>query len=340
MTTDRWVGVHTGGPHYLDHLGILCESLKIPLLVTELETFRVAKEYYPDLDVRYTELANLTLEYLSEVADVIFESGHTFAAELIPLWQVMHGKRMRVVYCPHGNSDKKAPHLMKDISLIYGDHMHDHLLRTGENDFIENIVVTGNYRAAYYYAKKDWFDHKLSQELDHHLDPAKKTILYAPTWDQNDWYLQTVQVVAELASEYNLVVRLHPFLSELYPVENEKIQALGAIHFSSFPSVYPLLNRCDFYLGDRSSIGYDFLCFDKPLFFIGEGDGEIYQCGLTLHSKICEAIAQFQDSSELSRKRKQLSHRVFGKNKNFDAIKAEIKKALEISRALRMSSEN
>lgn len=340
MTTDRWYGVHTGGPHYLDHLGILCEGLNIPLLVTELETFQVAQQYYPDIDIRHVEHCHLSLEYLSEIADVIFESGHTFAAELIPLMQMMQGKRARFVYCPHGNSDKKAPHLKKDISLVYGDHMYDHLIKTGEKEWIEQVVVTGNYRGAYYRSKKKWYDRKLSQTLDHQLDPTKKTILYAPTWDQNKWYPQALQVIEELGDSYNLLVRLHPFLPEMFPVESEKIQALGAIHIFHFPSIYPLLNRCDYYLGDRSSIGYDFLCFDKPLFFLKDNQGEIYECGLTLHSKIRDTIERFEDTPELSRKRKQLAYRVFGENKSFDKIKAEIKKALEFSRALEINSEN
>ncbi len=329
MTTDRWYGVHTGGPHYLDHLGILCEGLGIPLLVTELTTFQVAKEFYTDLDVRYVEHHNLSLEYLCEIADVIFESGHTFAAELIPLMHMMHGKKMRVVYCPHGNSDKKAPHLPKDLSLVYGDHMHDHLIKTGEKAFIEQVVVTGNYRGAYYNSKKEWYDQKLSELLDHQLDPTKKTVLYAPTWDHNEWFPQTLKVIEEVGSSYNLLLRLHPFLPEMFPVESEKIHAdRSIIHLSHFPSIYPILNRCNYYIGDRSSIGYDFLCFDKPLFFLEEGEGEIYPCGLILSQAMRQILEQFQDSSELSSKRKQLAQRVFGAIKNFDEIKEAIKIAL------------
>jgi CDP-glycerol glycerophosphotransferase (TagB/SpsB family) len=326
--TRKWIGVHTGGPHYLDHLGILCEGLGISLLVTQQDTYEAAKEFYPDLHVELIDLRELSLDYLAERADVIFESGHTFAAELLPLWELLHGKKMRIVYCPHGNSDKRSPKLKKDVSLIYGDYMREHLEKTGENLILEKMVVVGNYRAAYYRAHQKWYDQKLEEFLV--LDPNKKTVLYAPTWDDKNWFEKTLKVVEEIEPHFNLLMRLHPFLKDLYPVESEKIS-----DFSKFPSIYPILNRVDYYLGDFSSIGYDFLTCDKPLFFVEDGEGDIYDCGIKLerHDHYGEAIKGFQDTLYWKEKRKKLATRVFGSNKSFESIKNEIIEALSSDRA-------
>jgi hypothetical protein len=334
----KWVGVHTGGPHYLDHLGVLCEGLAIPLYVTELETFKAAKEFYPGLHVEYIDLAELSLDFLAKRADVIFESGHTFAIELIPFWEMLHEKKMRVVYCPHGNSDKRSPQLRKDISLIYGDHMKNHLTQTGEISMLEKMIATGNYRIAYYRAHQKWYDQKLEALLKNRINPDKKTIFYAPTWESDSlsWY----RAIEETASRFNLLLRLHPFLEELYPVEHEKIKYLcdrtpGVIDLSKFPSIYPIINRSDYYLGDFSSIGYDFLTMNKPLFFLNRHDGEIYECGVTLEEgqPIGEAIEAFQDNGGLSERRKKLAWKVFGPEKNCEIIRSEIKEALSFDRA-------
>ncbi len=335
MTSENWIGVHTGGAHYLDHLGILCEGLNVPLYVTERATFKAAREFYPGLKVEYIDLEDLSLSFLAERADVIFESGHTFAAELLPLWELLHNKKMRVVYCPHGNSDKKSPQLRKDLSLIYGEHMRSHLEKTGEAALLEKTVITGNYRAIYDRAHQKWYDEKLNSLIGKNLLPDRKTVFYAPTWEGKEWFERALQVINEVGSDFNLLLRLHPFLEDLYPAQVEIIKSLPAIDLSYFPAIYPILRKADYYLGDFSSVGYDFLSLDKPLFFLERSDGEIYDCGLTLNKRdhYGKALQEFQDSAYYSGKRKKLAERVFGEKKNLNEIKNEIKEALSSDRA-------
>lgn len=337
MTFDRWIGVHTGGAHYLDHLGILCEGLGILLYVTDPQTFEAAKKFYPNLQVEYIELQELSLHFLAERADVIFESGHTFAAELLPLWELMHGKKMRVIYCPHGNSDKISPKARKDISLVYGDHMKNHLHQTGESALLEQMIIIGNFRSMYERTHFTRSDAKL-KNLIAHL-PPKKTVFYAPTWEGRNWVKESVKVIEELGSLFNLLIRLHPFLEERFPAESYQIKCVmenfGATDLSTFPAIYPILRQTDYYLGNHSSIGYDFLTFNKPLFFLESGLGDIYDCGIVLKKDkhYGEAIASFQDTEEFSAKRLGLSAKVFGPEKSFEQIKAEIKEALSVDRA-------
>lgn len=333
MTFERWIGVHTGGAHYLDHLGVLCEGLEIPLYVTEFSTFEVAKEFYPHLQVEYIDIQDLSLSFLAERADVIFESGHTFATELLPLWELLHQKKMRVVYCPHGNSDKKSPKLKKDLTLIYGDHMKHHLSQTGEDRLVEKMVVTGNYRRRHDRERKEWIDEKLEQQMVGRLSKDRKTVFYAPTWQSPGWFEKAVRVIEEVGTEFNLLLRLHPFMEELYPIEYEKIKRHSVIDLASFPSIYPILRKADYYLGDFSSIGYDFLSLGKPLFFLDKFEGEIYDCGIILEHDLHYGLQMkgFEDRLEL--KRRVLAEKVFGRERTFKEIRDELKEALSSDRA-------
>src|SRR5438105_1920604 len=52
-----------------------------------------------------------------------------------------------------------------------------------------------------------------------------------------------------------------------YKVMPEKTSKHNLLFITDFPLIYPLLAKTDIYLGDVSSIGYDFLFFQKPMFF-------------------------------------------------------------------------
>ena len=324
---DKWIGVHTGGAHGLDHLGVLCAGLQIPLLVSEKETFLIAKQFYPDLHVEYRDLSELSSDFLTNYADVIFTSSHFFAAQFIPQCALLHGKKMRVVYCPHGNSDKNLGTIQKDISLIYGDHMKEHLQKTGEINHIETLVVSGNYRKLYYNTHRKRLDALLQT-------PSQKTVFYAPTHDTSS-FTHTVRIIEEISPFFHLLIRWHPFLHDLYPVESEKLKDVceknpNVTDLSSFPVIYPILSQSDFYLGDASSIGYDFLTFNKPLFFLGHSTGEIYNCGIILQEDEHwgEKITQFQDTALLSQKRKALAFDVFGETKSYEQLRMDLEMAL------------
>ncbi len=335
MTFDRWIGVHTGGAHYLDHLGVLCEGLEIPLYITELSTFEAAKEFYPKLQVHYIDIQDLSLSFLAQRADVIFESGHTFATELLPLWELLHQKKMRVVYCPHGNSDKKSPRLRKDLTLLYGDHMKHHLSQTGEDCLVEKMIVTGNYRTVHDRERKNWIDEKLERVLLGRFAKDKKTVFYAPTWESQGWFEKAERIIEEVGAEFNLLLRLHPFMEELYPIEYEKIKSRSVIDLASFPAIYPILRKADYYLGDFSSIGYDFLSLNKPLFFLDRYEGEIFDCGVVLkqNQPYSAQLKAFEESHELNLRRKRLAERVFGRERTFKEVRDEIKEALSFDRA-------
>ena len=163
----RIVSIHTGASSYLDHIGVLSIQLGIPLIVTEQALFESAQKFYPELDVIYKDPIDLSLPFLAENFDAILSSGHYWAGELIPLLKLFCGKEMRIVYCPHGNSDKETTAL-KDLTFIYGEQMR------ARQPKHQPFVRTGNYRYPYYRARQPFYDRLLQQQLAGKIDPAEK----------------------------------------------------------------------------------------------------------------------------------------------------------------------
>jgi len=344
----RWVAIHTGLPHYLDHLGVLSINLNLPLLVTEKKSFEIAVRYYPHLSVKFIDLRDLTLEYLASHFDVIFESGHLWAAELVPLFELFFKKKMRIVYCPHGNSDKKvviSKRLSKDISLLYGHHMFHLLHQTGELQKLHGYVFTGNYRLQHYLNHQSLYDALFLEAMQGKFISHKKWMLYAPSWshkkDPSSFVFHCEKVIQEVGVFYHLIIKWHPFLYEDYPGhieyllgKYEKLQNLSFLH--DFPCIYPILNHVEGYIGDFSSIGYDALALNKPLYFLDHHDGDIYNSGILLSLKkhLGRSIYEEQKQDRFEKKRKKLCEYVFGETKESTKIESEIKRALSQERTL------
>ncbi len=339
------VGIITGPDTYLDHLGIFCYYMGIPLIVTERATYEKAREFYPLVNVVHKEMSELSFDFLAENFHVIFETGKFWMTELGPALGWLYKKKMRFVYCPHGNSDKghtSKEHMAQDISLVYGDHMLDLLSRTGARDRIHSIVRTGNYRAQFYKEHRSFYQELAHKYLAHRLDFKKRTILYAPTWEDGEnpssFFSKTGDVVEQLSQEWNVLIKLHPFLVEHHPAAVYRIMGLyehreGVVFLEFFPSIYPLLEIADLYIGDYSSIGYDFLFFDKPLYFFASDEKKIYQdplhsCGLVLPES--QKIAVFiRDTYEESKRLKSFIRKAtylyaFGEERPFTAIKEDL----------------
>ncbi|MGR3973839.1 MAG: CDP-glycerol glycerophosphotransferase family protein [Candidatus Rhabdochlamydia sp.] len=343
MVSKAWIGVHTGSFHCLDHLGVLCEGLNMPLFVTEVATYEAALQFYPRLEVHLLEPLQLSLDFFATQADVIFVTSYHFASQVKPLIQALYRKNIRFVYCPHGNSDKQEI-AQQDLALIYGSHMLDQLKRHKELNRIKASVISGNYRLMAYQSHASEDDLLLKQFLEKPLSDHP-LILYAPTWPKReslDAFMHTAEkVLCEIGSSYPLWVKWHPLFEEYYPVHAQKLKRVGETFsliqdVSSFPLIYPLLQAADIYIGDFSSIGYDFLTLNKPLFLTHAQETEISQCAPSLphtfHWK--EVLASFQDTAILKEKRGRLADRVFGGMRSFEEIKQDLEETLKNSSEL------
>ncbi len=339
----KFAAIVTGPDTYLDHLGVLAYIMDMPLFVTEKETYSAALTFYPQVKTFHKEAQDLDVDFLAHHFDALFESGKFFTMELSPIIELLHNKKMRFIYCPHGHSDKGhsakqfAP---QDVSLVYGSHMSDLLTSTGAMKSIRSTVATGNYRLAFYEKYRFFYKDLIEQHITNKLDPAKKTALYAPSWQDGEnptsFFTSTGKLIQDLRQEFNLIIKLHPFLKQFHPAETftvlEKYKnEQGVLFLDSFPCIYPLLEACDIYIGDYSSIGYDFLSFDRPLYFlVGENTPrfELHSCGKIIPSNenISKFIQNTWQENTLGKKdaRNVLYEYVFGKKKSFDVLKEEI----------------
>lgn len=265
----------------LDHLAPLCDIFQMPLLVSDEKNFSILKKYYPHVQSIFLEPDQINYEQLAVEYDVFFQSLF-WQDNVIEFFGSLHGKKNRYIYCPHGNSDKGhvkpllSPIISQDIVFYYGEQMKERLIAQKLWDKISNKMVIGNYRLYYYQKNKTFLDDLVEKEIFSKLDATKKTILYAPTWEDGENVSSFFQVAKKMAEELpeniNLIIKPHPLLEEhdivkyhiaMGHFQNKK----NVLILEDYPLIYPILSKVDIYLGDFSSIGYDFLVFQKPMFF-------------------------------------------------------------------------
>lgn len=339
----RLTSILTGPYTHLDHLGVLSAVLDIPLIVTEEHVHNIAQKHYPDLQTKLVSLETLSMQYLADHFEAILESGKFFSAELGPFLQLLHGKKMRFVFCPHGNSDKGhslKDHIEQDISLVYGDHLLEHLKENGAFKQMRHVVKTGNYRLFYYLKHQKFYDTLAQKTFFERFTSDKPYVLYAPTWSDEEnpssFFLMTEKLIAELSNEYNILIKLHPLLLETHPAHVFAICSRYDNHPSvqfleDFAPIYPLLARCALYIGDYSSIGYDFLYFDKPLYFCNPLKSEkvfpLQTCGIEIpqNAELRLFLQKTQNcSQELSSQRRKIYRYAFGEDFSLEIFKKEL----------------
>ena len=123
----RCAAVNSGPDfHLLDHIAPLAHLMNMPLLLTEEKNFELARRYYPQVDAQYHPDLEHRLSFLAEQFDALFECKY-WAPHLKRLFRDLYRKDMRLVFCPHGQSDKgyAAPLLSlystQDLVLLYGE---------------------------------------------------------------------------------------------------------------------------------------------------------------------------------------------------------------------------
>lgn len=281
--------------HELDHTAPLSYFLNMPVITTEKRTYEIAQKYYPQITTLYDPDAEEDLSKLSNQFDVIFGCKY-WKPHLKWLFETFHDKSMQLILCPHGQSDKgfKEPTLAsyawQDGILLYGDLMVEMLKTLKVFSSNQKRAVVGNYRYLFYQKQKSFYQDLVQKELI--LSESGPTLLYAPTWqdaDQNtSFFTQAQKVIEELPSNWNLIIKPHPLLKERDPGKYYPIMQLikdkKNISLLNTPFIYPIFPFVDLYLGDASSVGYDFLSFQKPMYFFPiRGGCRLHSCGKTLH---------------------------------------------------------
>ena len=256
--------------HYLDHLAPLASLLGVPLVVTDFEIERLAKSYYPDLNLLYFDSVEMAERVVTQFEVVISCLPKDLFDSLFFITETLHQKHLMNVWCPHGNSDKgHSSYFMEGLSkerwaFVYGQKMIGFLKQKGAFEQLEKLFILGNYRYEYYLKHIEFYQKTLEEKLP--LNRERRTLLYAPTWDDDEnsssFEIAHSFLINAVPRDWNLIIKPHPHLK--CPLESSKE---NVIILKDFPPIYPLLQSIDVYLGDMSSIGYDFLTFRRPLFF-------------------------------------------------------------------------
>jgi teichoic acid glycerol-phosphate primase len=327
---------------YVDHLVPLCQLMHIPLLVTDPWIKEVVEMYYPPMDILLAEPQDFNLDPFLEGYEVfVYVDYFRRATGFFQFQSYFSTHRARSVMSLHGNPDKYWEIYWieqlndEDIVLTYGQQLLD-LLATKK--VRKNPLICGNYRLEFYKSHESFFDQKLPFQKE------KKTLLYAPSWTTlarntehrvnfSSFFEVYSSVFDALAPHFQLIVKLHPLLTRLMPAQVEEVmQQYPHIYFlQDFPLIYPLLKQIDLYLGDYSSIGYDFLYFDRPLFFLENSKRTpLQEYGQRVRQEDLSHLAKCE-TTELSSGRKKFYAHVFGERKSLNQLKQDIENACRSS---------
>lgn len=340
--------------HHVDHLAVISILMDIPILFIDEQDFQLGKKYYPGLKAEKKEEGAMTPEYLISNYDVWFTSDIMKRESFDFVFRKLeekYRKKLRRVFCPHGFSDKGYYFkfcAQEDICLIYGQNMLDMFKEFGILDTLRGYVFSGNYRYTYFKGHEEYFANIMEEEIFSHFDKKRPVILYAPTWqdfEQSTTFFDYYHYILDhLPLEFNMIVKLHPMLemddpAAYYSIIGKYEKKPNILFIREFPLVYPLLSRSDIYLGDMSSVGYDFLTFNKPMFFLTKPKSEemrtpyLFRCGIEItpdhFSKLYQIIEKNipNDRQNFSDIRSQVYDYTFGPERSFQDIKADIIKA-------------
>lgn len=311
--------------HYIDHLAPFCTLYNLPLIVCDEIIAELCRQYYPGLSIIENDPLHLQLSTKIVCCE---------PARLVQL-AFPHAKIQQLFWLPHGNSDKgwKKPYfqaLQSETALVYGQKMVD-LLQAQKIQI--PMIRIGNFRLQYWKQHREFYDRMLDQT--DWFDRSKRIYLYAPTWEDVEsnssfWFFSS-RLFEAVPKDCLLLVKIHPNMQRQNVAELERLRgkaaAYSAIRFIDlFPPIYPLLNRCNAYIGDMSSIGYDFLYWNRPMYFFNphpeysktDPSLFLYRCGKEVFLDSIESIfRQEQDHLPLLQLRKQIYDYTFDRSPEY-----------------------
>ena len=209
-------------------------------------------------------------------------------------------------------------------------------------DRIGQVIITGNYRRLFFQEHQAFYQPLAEKEVFSTLDRSKKTIFYSPTWgseeDPTSFFEECAALIEQKPPTFNLLIKLHPYLFERNPAQTFAIverykERPQVLFLENFPPIYPLLSLADVYLGDFSSIGYDFLSFDRPMYFFNQSESRgnfLHRVGMTVSTKEKGNVFAFiektleQNQREFATARKEMYEYAFGKEKPFSDLRRDI----------------
>ncbi len=299
------------GPYkvFIDHTAPICALLDIPMITADPKVKFTYEHLYPGLKCLIKEWSlDYLLKYYSTVF-YAFRPNTSFAQEIKsmqkkepdnPIWK----NQTKFIYHLHGCSDKgyhsgwiapKSHFLDVDQVLFYGRRMKDIFKDNQVLERLRSYALIGNYRYLYYLENKDFYKKVIQKEVFSHFEKEQPTLLYAPSWTDPEGSCSLFKayktVLDNLPGHYNLILKLHPYLSiktpeydpaPLYELLSPYSSRPNIEIVPMLPLIYPILDRVVAYIGDYSSIGYDALSFKLPLFFLNHNERDLQDKGAYL----------------------------------------------------------
>jgi len=325
--------------HHLDHLAPFCSLMGIPLILTEEELREKAELYYPDLEVLHWDCLEAPFRVVESFDTLFYSTPRILFDEVFFIAEASLRKKIKTIWLPHGNSDKgHTTYFMEGLKdeqtlLVYGQKMVDFL---HQKKVFEKYIKIGNFRLEYYYRHKNFYE-SLIQKLQL---PSQKIILYAPTWQDGEsstsFFDAVHHLIEQLPADYFLLIKLHPNLEKDIRCQQLILQnehRSNVRFLAGFTPIYPILEKAELYLGDMSSVGYDFLTFNRPMFFFNphqrhSSDPGLYlhQCGRTFehYTQIFDTIRQQAEQSPLTAVRQETYAYTFGEKRPWAEIQKEV----------------
>ncbi len=328
-------------PHHIDHLAPLCAAFSAEFLSSEKEEIALIKQSYPDIFCRYVAPHELGPFYLTRNVDIAIHS-FPWPKKLLHAHPFAKKSALRLLFTPHGYSDKPSAcstwqdYQHNALTLIYGPKMQKELQEEGID---KNLFFMSNLRYLFYQKHQAFFDIKAAKFFSK-IDKKKPLLLFAPSWSVGSFPSSLHSLESFLfryaAKEFSILIKLHPWqkkkdISQVYRLIEKSKDHPSVTVIDGCTPTYPLLQKATCFLGDASSLGYDFLLLDKPLFFyfppeISLEKWPLHRCGqrLFLHNPK-EAVRLLLDyekeTIEKRAIRKKTAEEVFGTKTSFDEIK-------------------
>ena len=134
-------------------------------------------------------------------------------------------------------------------------------------------------------------------------------------------------------------------MARVYEIVGKYEDKPNIVMLSDYPLIYPLAAACDLYIGDRSAVGYDFLAFNKPMFFLNQTGRDpasdrsvyLYRCGTVITPDRYDDIFGIIDATlpsdheRFGAVRKEVYDYTFGPERPFEDVRDEINLLLAIS---------
>ncbi|MCI5051635.1 MAG: CDP-glycerol glycerophosphotransferase family protein [Simkaniaceae bacterium] len=231
----------------LDHIAPLCALKKFPLILTSPNMLRSARDFYPDLVSQLCPIDQITKRFTT----LITPHHKQWRQTLLPQ------EPNTAIWCPHGHSyktyDSEFRKLLAEEThlYVYGKSMQRHFTSI-------STEVVGDYRFLYNLRRKSNLE--------------KTSVLFAPTWATEEELPELIDTTAMLLMAYPMLkIKLHPRVHHLYP---DAISTFSAHLIAPNEPIHPILDTTSVLITDHSSIGYDFLAYDRPLLFVNIAEND------------------------------------------------------------------